>query len=133
MKSSKHTPGPWSILKGHTGRTWFVIFKTRETRQRTEAAHVYKKPTLVSSNGVEATALVSVDSQALNYSANNDQNMVEAQANAHLISAAPELLNALEKAYLQILEFLNEGNFKREVVFDAGYIVEAIAKAKGEK
>ena len=51
---------------------------------------------------------------------------------ATLMAAAPELLDALDKAYTQILEFLNEGEFKQEVVWDAGYIIDALAKAKGE-
>lgn len=56
---------------------------------------------------------------------------VKNETDARLIAAAPELLKALEKAYLQILEFLNEGDFKREVKWNAGYIIDAIAKAKG--
>jgi len=55
-----------------------------------------------------------------------------AKANAHLVSAAPDLLLALEQAHLDIITFLNEGDFKRHVVWDAGYIVDAIAKARGE-
>lgn len=58
---------------------------------------------------------------------------IASKADARLIAAAPELFEALEKAYLQILEFLNEGDFKREVVFDAGYIVDALDKARGKK
>lgn len=42
------------------------------------------------------------------------------------------LLDALERAYLDALYFLNDGDFKRCVEWDAGYIVDAIAKAKGE-
>jgi hypothetical protein len=53
------------------------------------------------------------------------------KANENLIAAAPDLLAALDKAYLQIIELLNEGDFKREVTFDAGYIIDALTKAKG--
>lgn len=52
---------------------------------------------------------------------------------ARIRAAAPELLAALDQAYLDILTFLNEGDFKRDVEWDAGYIVDAIAKAKGGK
>ena len=52
-------------------------------------------------------------------------------ANFTAMAAAPELLEALEKAYTQIIVFLNEGHFGRRVEFDAGYIVDAITKARG--
>lgn len=92
MSHIKHTPGPWKVLRGHTRSTWFVIYKTRETKQRSEAATVYKGLHLVKSGDVEAPALASVDSLRLNHSANKETNEAEALANARLISAAPELL-----------------------------------------
>lgn len=55
----------------------------------------------------------------------------EKKTDACLISAAPDLLAALERAYLDASTFLNEGDFKRKVEWNAGYIVDAIAKAKG--
>lgn len=54
------------------------------------------------------------------------------QAHAALITAAPDLLAALEQAYKDCLWFLNYGDFKRDIEFDAGYIVDALAKARGE-
>ncbi len=92
----KHTPGPWKILKGHTGYTWFVVYKTLETNQRAEAAKVYKGPVLVKSDDGEGTALASINSTSLNHSQNKDENLTEAEANARLISAAPELWAALD-------------------------------------
>lgn len=56
----------------------------------------------------------------------------EATADAHLIAAAPNLLKALEQAYEDAIRFLNEGDFKKKVEWNAGYIVDAIAKARGE-
>jgi hypothetical protein len=55
------------------------------------------------------------------------------RANAALIASAPELLSALKRAYKQCIEFLNEGDFRRNVEWDAGYIVDAINKAEGRK
>lgn len=56
---------------------------------------------------------------------------VKTEELARIFAASPELLDALKRSYLQIIEFLNEGDFKREIVFDAGYIVDAIARAEG--
>jgi parvulin-like peptidyl-prolyl isomerase len=61
--------------------------------------------------------------------ANQDDEM---RANTFLIAAAPELYEALERAYVDAIRFLNEGDFKRHVEWDAGYIVDALAKARGE-
>lgn len=49
---------------------------------------------------------------------------------ARLIAAAPDLLAALDLAYLDIINFLNDGDFKKKVEWDAGYIVDALAKAR---
>lgn len=99
----KFTPGPWNVLRGHSGYTWYVIFKTRKDEngkitQRTEAAHVYKGPQLVSSHGVEAEALASIDSIGINHNQNKTQNEVEAEANARLIATAPEMYECLKTA-----------------------------------
>lgn len=48
-----------------------------------------------------------------------------------LAAAAPEMLKALKQAHLDIVTFLNEGDFKRRVVWDASYIVDVIEKAEG--
>lgn len=50
-----------------------------------------------------------------------------------IIQAAPELLEALKLARIQIIELLNEGDFKRSIELDLGYIVDAVAKAEGKE
>lgn len=54
------------------------------------------------------------------------------KANARLIATAPDLLEALDQAYTKIIELLNEGDFKRKMVFDATYIVKTLEKARGK-
>lgn len=44
-----------------------------------------------------------------------------------------QLVEALDHAYLDACTFLNEGDFKRKVVWDAGYIVDALDKARDRK
>ena len=43
---------------------------------------------------------------------------------------AAKALIALERCYSDAIHFLNEGDFKRHVEWDAGYIVDAIAALK---
>lgn len=47
-------------------------------------------------------------------------------------SVNQEMLEALDRAHLQIIHLLNEGDFRRKVELDLGYIVDAIAKAEGK-
>lgn len=56
---------------------------------------------------------------------------VKSEQLARLFAAAPELFEALDRAHLEIIKLLNDGDFKRHVVLDIGYIVDAIEKAKG--
>ena len=43
-----------------------------------------------------------------------------------------ELLVALQRAYGDAIQFLNEGDFKRRVEWDVAYITDAIARAEGK-
>lgn len=60
----------------------------------------------------------------------------ESQANAHLISAAPELLAALEDCLAQFTSILNEERFSVEyhksVAESHKLAISAISKAKGQ-
>lgn len=48
----------------------------------------------------------------------------------HLKKANALLIEALERAYGDALSFLNYGDFKKRVVWDAGYIEDALAFAR---
>lgn len=43
-----------------------------------------------------------------------------------------ELVTALDKAYSDAIWVLNYGDFKQKIEWDAGYIVDVLAKAKRE-
>lgn len=51
---------------------------------------------------------------------------------AQLIAASPDLYNALNKAYLDILNIINEGEFKEGIHWNSSYIEDALKKARGE-
>lgn len=106
---TKHTPGPWRIhLISEFGAN-------RENYCVTAEINPNDQPTCVVAEVY-----------------GNNWSREQELADARLIAAAPDLLAALDRAYLQIIEFLNEGDFKRNIEFDAGYIVDAIAKAEGK-
>lgn|SRR3990167_10364305 len=52
------------------------------------------------------------------------------EKNGQLEDLAAKALIALERCYSDAIHFLNEGDFKRHVEWDAGYIVDAIADLK---
>lgn len=66
----------------------------------------------------------------------NDEHVIslnEAQANARLISAAPELLEACEEAKTAIYDAMHAGNLSREYAGCViGKIEQTIAKAEGK-
>ena len=58
-----------------------------------------------------------------------DDEMIDWKANARLIAAAPEMLEALED-YIDLYPFRDKMNFRQRSTFDKAK--RAIAKAKGE-
>ena len=103
-RTAKHTPGPWEARKG---AGWYVA------RPR------YGEATLAV--GMDGVTLVTSPSET---PWNDD---VESEANARLIAAAPELLEACE-------EFVRKCECG-EALSSRSYaqMIAAIAKAKGEK
>lgn len=46
--------------------------------------------------------------------------------------AAPDLYIALKRAYSDILNIINEGEFKEGIEWNSGYIEDALKKARGD-
>ena len=103
---SKHTPGPWRILEEEEDKDYIRIRGT-VWGGRYKVANV---PTC------ETTGHLTL----------NAQNLAEVRANAQLIAAAPELLEALED-YVKVHEFLGRADRPH---YQAAK--KLIAKAKGE-
>ena len=100
---TKHTPGPW-VADDNEGFSMWKIYSRMSP----------------SGSWVQGPCVAKVIGDS-----------AEADANARLIAAAPELLEALEKA----LDALG-GNDPYDLGYDdsiCGYIRAAIAKAKGEQ
>lgn len=102
MNAGKHTPGPWTA-SGTQVCTW-----TKEN-YTTNVPFTYDPP-LPAPSRQWTEKLVS-----------------EAKANAHLIAAAPDMLEALESALLELKRLDDDGS-----AYDRMKIRNAIAKAKGE-
>lgn len=98
----KHTSGPWTITRTHAANGGFSIDHGAEPGRVKTIAAVMAGP-----DGVN-DALV---------------------ANAHLIVAAPDLLDACEKAKRYFQRFVSSGSEWRDI-YDA--LDNAIAKAKGK-
>ena len=94
---SEHTLGPWEASEGHPSDIWHVDMPSRGYS------------VVVSRAGEDW-----------------DMDVEEVQANAHLIAAAPELLDALETLLLSTER--DDINFRVRAMEAAR---EAIAKAKG--
>lgn len=100
---SKHTPGPWTVSDELTTDKHFAI-----------------------DIGHDVSGCVLVERHVEGHDESDEPN-------ARLIAASPEMLEALKLAHMEIIRLLNEGDFKKNITLDLGYIVDAIAKAEGRK
>lgn len=112
---SKHTPGPWTLVNGYN------IF----SELGADSGDGYKAPEN------DGWLIATVE---LGRVINDDGELVEighgvARANARLIAAAPELLEALEEARLTLEVVQGRGS---SVKLTLDIIDKAIAKATGE-
>lgn len=133
MSATIFSPGTWSVRKGHWRHSWFIVIqKLEERRNRPELVKAYHEPTkIVDAEGKPALAIASLDALQMDPSKTSAQNLAEAEANAHLFAASKDLYEALDSAHLLIIRLLNEGDFKKHVTLDLGFIVDALDKAKG--
>ena len=125
MSETKHTPGPWEALFPESRRhnegvdvTYFQVLTQKTKAQlRAEGRDHYNRHH-------EDVANVSIVSNQFWWDMTDD----EAKANARLIAAAPELLEALE-------EIMKQTDQRSNYLIDHVYLIAAaaIAKAKGEE
>lgn len=116
---SKHTPGPWTAIcpdkryfyEG-TDITKYDVLTVKTRAQLLDEGHTHYRS---DPGGVDNVSIVSSHFW-------NDMTADEAKANASLIAAAPDLLEALEKAVAR-------QGFSNDELISAR---EVIAKAKGE-
>lgn len=106
MKKPKHTPGPWKIQPTPDDNNLIMAYSPNKERM-TVIARVDKGPDISNKHCATTTK--------------------EGSANTHLISAAPDMLEALEVAAL----YFND-NGGHESYSWLGQIESAIKKARGE-
>lgn len=112
MTDTKHTPGPWEVVKtkefpwhGETGENPFDI-------DGVDADGCGFRPCKINGNGFDNPGV--------------------ALANAHLIAAAPDLLEALK----YVVKYHRDNDSGDGELFSLDYVttcIAAIAKAKGEQ
>ena len=105
---TNHTPGPWSISFQTTGER--QLWQCADIGNRDKGAHI-----------------VSVEWAGPDYGGTL-KTIGEAHANAHLIAAAPELLEALNNLEHMVRGDYDNNPYAQEVIRNARA---AIAKAKG--
>jgi len=123
MKKTPHTPGPWKILRGHNGYLWIVSYPASKSAQGT-LHHVCIGLRLVKNNEIKGDAIASVTGLGLKDRENELATICEAEANARLISCAPDLLDAIKAAF----EIADKCAYCEEV---ATILAKAIAKIEG--
>lgn len=102
MTQTNHTPGPWSLKMTGWRTNPFAIYSPR-------------RPGAVAC--VPSRTSVPLDEQ---------------DANAHLIAAAPDMLDALERAYQKLSFWMDDDKWDHGDEKALELIWAAIAKAKGE-
>lgn len=112
MSAGKHTPGPWTYEGDHTHRQFNIRMLGHLIGVRDEAKHI-----------------CTVNNLPPHVLANRDQ--ATAEANARLITAAPDLLAALDRAEAFIAGF-EDDDTQDGIPEMLAAMRAAIAKAKGE-
>lgn len=134
----KYTPGPWHIRKSFDKRSWFCIAHTEKGKHgtyRPEIATVYTKPTLVEDDKGEKCEGIAHANDLVYMAKDSHECLAACEANALLIAAAPELLEALEEMQ-QLVKYLIKNAMQEQQDKAAPSLVLAklvIAKAKGNK
>ena len=107
MRDTKFTPGPWAQVPQSNGSV--MIARRHETGKQ------------LSPHGLRLVCNVLV----------RGSSMSEDDANAHLIAAAPEMYEALERIYGRLL--MSERDGDAHITEEDGAMVEAaLRKARGE-
>lgn len=119
---SKHTPGPWKADQGIRSQAKLVYINILHGKDRVSSASVYGHKTDGSPAGKEYVDRYGDKRQKPVISAE------ECRANARLIAAAPDLLEALEKTLTWLTSYPGNGAI---TAYDQARA--AIAKAAGQQ